>query len=163
MRRLQVRGLTSEATHLAARFLGFLVAEPLTPSEQRFVREALTPALADVFYRQRMEDQRHAVDVAHRVGPHPERIEAALVHDVGKSASRLGAVGRSSATILDHLGLPLPASWMVYREHGAIGADLIRDADGGELAIAFARFHPGPVPPGIDADDWHALAEADGA
>ena len=163
MRRLQVGGLIHELAHLVRRFFGFLTARPLAPSEQRFVHDALSPELARLFSRQRVEDQRHAMDMAKRVAPRPELVEAALMHDVGKVASGLGAIGRSLATIGGVARIPLPTDWTVYLEHGPIGAAMLEASGAGRLAVAFARSHPGPVPNGIDPEDWAALAAADAA
>jgi hypothetical protein len=88
-------------------------------------------------------------------------MEAALLHDIGKTGSDLGAFGRSFATIAGALGLASKRSWITYLHHGAIGADMLERAGASNLAVKFARSHPGPVPQGIAPEDWQALAEAD--
>lgn len=122
---------------------------------------ALQPGLRRLFFAQDVPDQRHAVEVAERAGGDSERVEAALLHDVGKTGSNLGAFGRSFATIAGTLGLPAKRSWIMYLHHGAIGADMLQRAGASRLAVEFTRSHPGPVPHGINPQDWHALAEAD--
>lgn len=149
--------------HLIRRFFGFLGAKPLSPTEQAFVTSALHPDLATLFYRQRHEDQRHAFEMAWGFSRRPDLVEAALLHDVGKSETHLGALGRSLATIWSVVPLPAPTSWSRYVDHGRIGAGLIAAAGAGDLTVAFARYHPGPAPRGIDPDDWHALEVADDA
>ena len=149
--------------HLVRRFFGFLRASPLTPVEQDRVSRALTQPLGSLFFRQRPEDQRHALEVASRVGDRSDLIEAALLHDVGKSASDLGAVGRSLATMWSVTGLGMPHRWRRYVDHGTVGAALLEDAGAGPLAVAFAHHHPGPPPPGIAPADWRALSDADDA
>lgn len=147
--------------HLVRRFFGFLRARPLTPSEQDSVSEALTAPLASMFFRQRPEDQRHALDVASRVGDRSDLVEAALLHDVGKSATDLGVVGRSAATLWSVTGLGMPTRWRRYLDHGRLGAAMLEDAGAGPVAVAFTRHHPGPPPPEVDPDDWRTLSEAD--
>jgi hypothetical protein len=148
--------------HLVRRFLGFLTARPLTPSEQQHVRLLLRPPLARAFFAQRYEDQRHAFEVQQRSASDASW-EAALLHDIGKTESDLGAVSRSLATLWHGLGLPTSNRWATYIDHGALGADALTQLDASELAIAFTRHHPGPAPDGIDPDVWRALEEADDA
>ena len=155
------RTTTEALTHLVRRFFGFLTAQPLTPREQSAVHDALDPALHRLFFAQSIPDQRHAVQVAERAEGGSDRVEAALLHDVGKTGSSLGAFGRSFATVAGALNLPARRRWLTYLHHGAIGADMLQRAGASNLSVAFARSHPGPVPDGIDPDDWHALAEAD--
>lgn len=147
--------------HLVRRFVGFLSARPLSPTEQAAVTAVLTPELSILFFAQPHEDQRHAVEVAARV--RPELAAAALTHDVGKTASRLGAIQRACATILGWARLPVKGRWRLYLEHGPIGASLLEEAGAPDIAIAFAAHHPGPTPNGIDPDAWRELAAADDA
>ncbi len=149
--------------HLVHRFFGFLRARPLTPREQMAVTTSLPAPLRGLFYAQAPEDQRHAFDVASRVGDRPDLVVAALMHDVGKSVTRLGAASRSAATTWAWTGLPVWGRWRIYLGHGPIGAAMLADAGAPMLAVTFAERHPGPVPTGIDADDWWLLAAADEA
>ncbi len=147
--------------HLVRRFFGFLVAAPLTPSEQRIVSDALAAPVARLFFTQRPEDQRHAFEVARPFRDDPDLFEAALTHDVGKTVGNLGALARSAATIGAALRLPLPERWRTYLDHGPLGADALAEAGAGALAVAFARHHPGSPPDGVDPDAWHQLEESD--
>jgi putative nucleotidyltransferase with HDIG domain len=169
-----VRGLQVEALsdrfrhgrHLAQRFYGFLTARPLTPGEQELVRSYLTAGNIGLFWDQRPADQRHAIQVAHRVAAalpgDAAAVRAALLHDVGKRASDLGAVTRSVATVLDSLHLPVTARMRSYRDHGAIGAAELAAAGCEPLVVDFARRHPGPPPQGEDPNRWQVLIDADG-
>lgn len=123
----------------------------------------LDPGLAQIFFGQRFEDQRHAVTVQRHVGGSGNLAQAALLHDVGKTKSDLGAISRSMATLWNGIGLPTGGSWRSYLNHATIGADMLHDLHASDLVVAFTRFHPGPPPSGIDPDDWHALEEADNA
>jgi hypothetical protein len=151
--------------HLVRRFFGFLTARSLSPREQSEARALLTPPEALLFFRQRPQDQRHALDVARRVlEARPgdrTAANAALLHDVGKIDGSPGAVGRSLATVLAGLGVPLRGSYLRYREHAGRGAALLETAGAGPLAVAFARHHPGGPPDGVDASQWRALLGAD--
>lgn len=151
--------------HLIRRFFGFLQARPPGPAEQANLREHLGEDEAALFWDQQYQDQRHALDVATRVvaarGHDRVAIRAALLHDIGKRHSRLGAVSRSLATVLDAAQLPLPARLAAYRSHGPLGARELAACGCEPLVVEFAGRHPGPAPDGIDPTQWNALLEAD--
>ena len=161
-----VTGRFDKAGHLVGRFFGHISAEPPGPEDQSFVHGYLNARCAEMFWSQSFPDQRHAVDVARRVSialpGDPGAVEAALVHDIGKRAAGIGPVSRSIATILDAAGLPMPARRRIYRDHGRRGSVEIERAGCGELAILFARYHPGPAPAEVDAERWKVLHDADG-
>ena len=154
------------ARHLVLRFVGHVRARPLSPREQRYVHDHLSGPCADLFWKQSVPDQRHAITVAGRVEADfpgdTTMIEAALLHDVGKWGPNPGAVFRSIATILDLLRLPMTKRMWAYRDHGPRGAVELREAGCGELAIEFARLHPSPPPDEFDERRWQVLMEADG-
>ena len=149
--------------HLVRRFFGFLTARPLSPREQIFVSDSISSDLRRLFYTQRIEDQRHAVDVASRVANDPDLIEAALMHDIGKTAVHLGAIERSLATMWSMASLPIWGEWLSYRDHGPIGADLLEAHGAGALAVSFTRHHPGERPDSCNRAHWISLEKADHA
>lgn len=149
--------------HLVKRFFGFLTATPPSPRDQLFVSQSLTPKLQRLFYTQRIEDQRHAVTVATRVKDRPHLVEAALMHDIGKSTVDLGAMGRSLATLWSTTSLPIWGQWIRYLNHGPIGAELLEANDARASTVSFARYHPGVPPTGFDSNDWYLLERADRA
>ena len=149
--------------HLARRFFGFLTARPLGPREQIFVSDSISPDLRRLFYTQRFEDQRHAVDVASRVANRPDLIEAALMHDIGKTKVQIGAIERSLATMWFMTSLPIWGEWLSYRDHGRIGAGILESRGAGTLAVLFARYHPGDPPQSCNHAHWIALERADHA
>jgi hypothetical protein len=152
--------------HLVGRFFGHLTAAGLSPAEQQEVADRLAEQGAALFWSQDAADQRHAYDVAERVAAalpgDDEAYAAALLHDVGKRHSRLGAIGRSIATVLDAAGAPLPAPMRRYRGHGALGAEDLAAAGYGGLVVAFAAHHPAAAPHAVDRARWQALLDADG-
>ncbi len=110
-------------------------------------------------------DRRHAVGVARRV----ERalgneatdpvLAAALLHDVGKTASRLSTYGRVVATLSGKVaGRDMALAWTetrgftrrvgLYLEHPRLGGDMLALAGSDPLTIAWAREHHLP------AEDW---------
>lgn len=152
--------------HLVDRFFEHVTASGLSPAQQQVVADRLDATGAALFWAQDVADQRHAFDVAERVaGMLPgdsEAYTAALLHDVGKRHARLGAAGRSIATVLDGLKAPMPAPMRRYRSHGPLGADDLTAAGYDGIVVAFAALHPGPRPEGVDPVAWDALVAADG-
>jgi HD-like signal output (HDOD) protein len=152
--------------HLVSRFFGHVRATGLTPQEQQQVHDRLDAVGAELFWAQSAADQRHAFDVAVGVDTalpgDDEAFVAALLHDVGKRHTALGALRRSIATVLDGTGLPMTTSMRRYRRHGLIGAADLSAAGFDGIIVAFAAHHPDPAPAGIDEERWNALLEADG-
>ncbi len=146
--------------HLATRFFGVLLSKPLGPAQQDDIGRVLTPAEAALFFRQQAIDQRHAYMVAHRVKTslpgNRDAVAAALLHDVGKAASKLGPVSRSLATVFATLRIPVPARWRAYLDHGTIGAAELETAGARPLAVGFAVGRPSG-----DSGVWRALMDAD--
>jgi HD-like signal output (HDOD) protein len=152
--------------HLVSRFFGHMTASGLTPQEQQQVHDRLDPVAAELFWAQSAADQRHAFNVAVGVDialpGDDEAFAAALLHDVGKRHTALGALRRSIATVLDGAGLPMTAPMHRYRLHGPIGAAELSAAGFDGLIVAFAAHHPDPAPSGVEEERWRVLLAADG-
>lgn len=88
-------------------------------------------------------------------------VVAALVHDVGKSHSRLGPVGRAVATVLMYLRLPMTERMQRYWDHGKLGAADLAAAGAPTVAVAFARHHQFGRPEEMDRTTWNLLRNAD--
>ena len=148
--------------HLARRFAGSL--RPGAPGvvDERWAESHLGPGEVALWRRMANPDRRHAVAVARRVaaqlGPDATRpvVAAALLHDVGKVVAGYRTPARVVATVV----------WAVvddrrmsrwsrarqpwrrlaqYRNHPALGAELIRHAGGAELTAAWAGEHHLPA------------------
>jgi hypothetical protein len=105
-------------------------------------------------------DQHHAIRVARRVaatlGSRATRpvLAAALLHDVGKTASGLGTLGRTAATLAGLLDRRRAQGWgastgvrrriALYLDHPEVGADLLVRAGSDPLTVAWAREHHRP-------------------
>ncbi len=150
--------------HLITRFFGVVTSRPLGPKAQESVSRALGAQESVVFWDQQAIDQRHAYEVARRVaariGWAHAGVAAALLHDIGKRHSRLGAIERSMATVAGVVHLPMPQRWETYRDHGEIGASDLEAIAAHPLAVAFARGEPTR---GVDTEIWGVLQAADNA
>ena len=151
--------------HLTRRFFRSLRARRPSVADQRLVADLLDPGNAAVFWAQSVPDQVHGIRVARSVlEAEPQRgdlARAALLHDVGKQASSVGTFGRSVATVLDALRLPMTSGMRSYRNHAAIGADMLSSMDVEPVVVAFAAGHHGPCPDGVTPEDWDLLSRAD--
>jgi hypothetical protein len=150
------------SSHLVKRFFGYLTAKPLTDGERQEIAGLLPTELATLFFGMQPQDQRHSYEVFMRTGG-GHLTQAALLHDVGKSVSRIGPFSRSLATLGSVVHIRTKGDWNLYLDHGRLGADLLAQSGADALAVSFTRNHPGPVPTGIDPDDWKRLTEADEA
>lgn len=154
-----------KALHLSKRFFQVLAAKRLGPAEQEEVAQWLRVEEAALFWSQQVADQRHGLETARKLAATEpedrELIRAGLLHDVGKSAVRISAFGRTFATLLDLAGLPMSARMRKYRDHGPIGGAALEELGAEELVVAFAARHPAPAPQGTDGARWQMLLAAD--
>jgi hypothetical protein len=150
--------------HLVRRFFEVLRARPLDDTELSAVRSWVGDDLMAIFITQQTADQRHGYQIAHGVyelTASTELAAAAALHDVGKRHSDFGAVGRTLATVLMALRLPLGGRLRAYRDHGELGAADLEAVGAPLLVVEFARHHQHRRPPSIDVDDWSVLNGAD--
>jgi len=157
--------------HLVTRFARAIVPGRTADADEAWVASVLTSDELVLWKKLPNHDRRHAIRVARDVEraladtewrSDPEYLEAALLHDVGKQAARLGVYGRVIATVsAAAAGRETAAAWRarrgftrrvgLYVEHGPIGADMIRMAGGSDAAAAWAGAHHEP------ADTWTGL------
>lgn len=152
--------------HLIRRFWGSIRAQRPGPQAQAQVAAELGAQASTLFFAQPAMDQAHAFRVARRVAGaaanRADLVRAALLHDVGKTAARLGIVGRSIASLLAMLHLPAPERMRRYLDHGPAGATLLVAVGESGIVVAFARqHHESQAPPGVDPADWATLRIAD--
>ncbi len=94
----------------------------------------------------------------------PDRVDlpvAALLHDIGKRHARLGAVGRTIATVLHRRPTHEGSRFGLYNDHGPVGARELEHAGFDGVVVGFAAAHHGARLPGIDPGDWALLVEGD--
>ncbi len=152
--------------HLVGRFFAVVTAEPLTEDERREVEEWFDlPGEATVYWEQSVADQRHGLETARMIAAarraRRDLVRAGLLHDIGKRHSNLGVIGRSLASLLAKLRLPVRGSWRSYLEHGPLGADELARFGSELLVTEFTRHHHRGRPSTITEDDWKLLKSAD--
>jgi hypothetical protein len=159
--------------HLAKRFFGSLRPGGPPSGEVAWVRSQLLPGEWDLWAAMPGPDRRHSAAVARRVeralGARAARpvLAAALLHDVGKSASRLRTPGRVVATVTGAVvGWDRAAAWDSaigrYLRHSEHGAALLEEAGSDPLTVAWTREHH--LPPehwSVDRLEADALKAAD--
>jgi hypothetical protein len=149
--------------HLVKRFMGSLGARRPSPEDQALIAGILGNGEARLFWAQPVIDQAHALDTARAVldRGRPDLAAAALLHDVGKRHASLGVVGRSIASALSLIRLPVRGRYARYLDHAEAGARDLARAGSAPLVVEFARSHHEDRPPSFDATDWALLVAAD--
>ena len=138
--------------HLAKRFFGSLRPGGPPAGEVAWVRAQLLPGEWGLWSAMPGPDRRHSVAVARRVGDAlgdratKPVLAAALLHDVGKSASRLRTPSRVVATVTAGVvGRERASGWDSaigrYLRHDEHGAALLAQAGSDPLTVAWTREH----------------------
>ena len=126
----------SEISHLAKRFVLSLVPSQVQEIERQWVHSVLTPSEFDLWNKMMTQDRRHSVLVGrrfvkYRPTSNSAEIAGALLHDVGKSAARLGTLARVVATLVGSR----TNHFCQYHDHEAIGAAMLRSIGSDEITI----------------------------
>jgi len=126
----------SKIAHLTKRFVLSLAPSQVHEIERQWVHSMLTPNEFDLWNKMMAQDRKHSVLVARRFEKErptstQQEIAGALLHDVGKSASRLGTLTRVLATIVG----PRTARLRQYHEHEAIGAAMLQSIGSDEITV----------------------------
>ena len=123
--------------HLVRRWVSSLSRAEPSVGDMDWVNSVLTPGELAIWMSMAVADRRHSIVVARRfveLAPDAGRVfvAAALLHDVGKSASNLSTTGRVVATILGSWG----SRFATYHRHEEIGIEMCRRAGSLEETIA---------------------------
>ncbi len=154
-----LRGFGSPS-HLVRRFAGSLWPGGPNPRDEAWARSYLIDGERALWAQMSGPDRRHAVAVARRVAnTDRSAVPAALLHDVGKVASRLGPLRRAAVTALalavgrDRLARG-PGRMGRYLRHDVLGGQMLERAGSDGLTATWARQHHWPndrwtVPKGL--------------
>ena len=158
------------ATHLVTRFFGSLRPGGPSAVDEAWVEGLLSPGELDLWRQFYGPDRRHSTEVARRVDHTMENdadrrlLAAALLHDIGKTASRLRTYTRVVATLSAAVaGREAADLWVkaggitrrigLYIKHPEIGADLLAMAGSDPLVVKWAREHH------LTSEQWTIDAE----
>lgn len=123
--------------HLVRRWVSSLSRAEPSVRDMEWVKSVLAPGELGIWTTMAVADRRHSIVVARRfveLAPDARRalIAAALLHDVGKSASNLSTTGRVMATIVGSRG----SRFATYHRHEEIGIEMCRRAGSLDETIA---------------------------
>jgi hypothetical protein len=160
------------ARYRLGQFFTHLRPRPLTPTDRAEVEGVLGAGLAQLFRRQTAGEQAHSLRVMRTVanagGPYAARrelLQAALLHDVGKSAAPLSLVGRAVVVLARRLAPAAARNWgeaeasgwrrpfVTALRHADWGADLCAQAGAPPLTVDLIRRHQMPLAPVGSPDD----------
>lgn len=148
------------ARHRLSQFFHYLGNRALTPDEQAEVQARLGPQLAALFALMTPGEQAHSLRVLRAMAAQANGqalpagvVQAALLHDVGKTRAPVGLLGRVAVVLAGKLlpaqsarwGQGAPHGWrrpfVTAAQHAAWGADLCAEAGADPLAVALVRRH----------------------
>ena len=130
----------SKIAHLAKRFVLSLVPSQVQEIERQWVHSVLTPSELVLWNKMMAQDRRHSVMVGRRFVKYrptasQSEIAGALLHDVGKSVSRLGTLARVVSSLVGSR----TNRFRQYHDHEAIGAAMLRSIGSDDLTISMVE------------------------
>jgi putative nucleotidyltransferase with HDIG domain len=133
------------------------------PREIAELSEYLNPEQRALFARMSVGDRRHCLDLFYalreRMGVDEPLLQAALLHDVGKSEALIHIWQRVAYVLLGKLSVRLRAKlcasarrgwrypFFVLAHHAGLGADLARQAGCSDEVVALIGSHQRPLNP----------------
>ena len=158
----------NQARHRVGQFFLYLSAR-LTAEDKALVAEILPPALAALFGRMAVGEQFHSLKVMRWLRAHghgqPELLQAALLHDVGKSVAPINLIERVEAVLVRWLWPGAYARWaqaaprgwrkpfVTAVQHPDWGADLAAQAGASARVIYLIRRHQTFADPPVTDED----------
>ncbi len=168
----------TSARRRVGQLFSYLKNSPMAPAERVEMRQVLAPALAALFERMSPGEQRHSLAVLRAVraagGPvlPAGLLQAALLHDVGKTRAPIGLMGRVFVVLAGKLlpnhsrrwGQGQPHGWrrpfVTAARHPEWGADLCAQAGADPLAVRLVGRHQEPAPQDEAPEDhWLRLLQ----
>ena len=146
------------ARYRIGQFRDYVWPRPPGPCDLADMRRVLPPPLEALFLRQTAGEQAHALRVMHRVDAggleagRLELLQAALLHDVGKTRAPLSLPERVAVVLAGRLWPRLKArsNWRPFvtaRCHAEWGADMCAEAGAPPLTVELVRRHQSPAAP----------------
>jgi len=152
------------ARYRLGQFFAHLRPRPLAPTEQAEIQGVLGAGLGELFRHQTAGEQAHSLRVmrtlAARGGGYSTRselLQAALLHDVGKSVAPLSLADRTVIVLARRLAPDAARRWgrgpatglrrpfVTATRHAEWGADLCAQVGAAPLTVALIRRHQTPV------------------
>ena len=129
--------------HLGKRFVGSLSGSAPSVADEVWAESFLLDGELVLWRQLGNVDRRHAIQVARRfegLGSWTrDEMAAALLHDIGKTVSRLSTLERVGATVLGGR----TRRWRDYRDHERIGVGLCRAAGSSATTLGILSGAPG--------------------
>ena len=146
------------ARYRAGQFRDYMQPRALRPRDMAEIRRVLPPPLMALFLRQTTGEQAHALRVMQQLAASDIQtgrlplLQAALLHDVGKTRAPLSLVervivvlvGRSWPWLIKHLGW---RPFVIARSHADWGAEMVAEAGAPPLTVKLVRLHQSPPAP----------------
>jgi hypothetical protein len=122
--------------HLVKRFVLSMSRRPPDGDDVTWAETFLGDGERELWHRLGVADRRHSIMVARRFADAGElrtgeEMAGALLHDVGKLDSGLGALARVAATVVG----PRTDRFRRYHDHERIGAELLREAGSSSATV----------------------------